>query len=351
MKRIVCLLLMMVLAFNLPFSTAGADKPTAAETNDQVVKMAAELEKKYSIDIKYPKNKDGFAVITTGNLTTLDQALENLTPAAIREISDYYKQKNGKRITVSYVRDTTKLNRVDATLAVFYKEKSLIEYYLPTSTTPVGMTGDSPISIVHEFAHALHFMHADRYGAEKMKREWLAFNGGSEYKSVYLKSNPDTRKYVSGYAATMYEEDVAETIAHALVRNRSGQGFKSKLTQGGNATALGKKVAYIEKLLAAALKNSDAVLENYRKIYQTAVSVKYKKLVLSGDYLQFAGYPQPRNVLKAILSELQVTQERAVWIRQVGGWYVELKGGDRILVFPGGTWSKLKADFPVPEAA
>lgn len=349
MKRMLAWVLASLAALTvIPISAFAAD-PSVAE-------RAAEIEKKYGIAIEYPTGSDGNPVIGNNNLDTLDMALENVTPAAVKEISQYYRDKNGKRLTISYVTADTydyagSDNFARGNIALFgeFDDKtSLIRLHIPRSNSSTLASGDAPIAIVHELGHALHVMYTDRYGEAQMEREWLALNESARYDEDNVMQNPNDKLFVSGRAATEYVEDVAETIAHVFVRNQAGQGFKNRLSSGEKQTGLGKKVAYIEQMLSGCLKENASALENYRKIYSTPTSVAYQSLKLSGDYLQYAGYPQPKYVLNGNLRELGVEKSKAAWILPIGGWYVEGTKGERIIVFPGGDWLDVPADFQSP---
>lgn len=355
MQRFLTGFLAVLLALCMPFSAAAAEKLTPEQTSAQVEQKAVELEKKYDIRIGYPSDRDGLAKIPVSTLETLDMALENVTPGLVRQVSEYYRQKNGARLSINYVQRTDNLvessEGIEATLGAFDNTRSLIEMYLPGGSSPVVMTGEAPIQIVHEFGHALHFLYTDQYGFDKMKKEWSAFNQGESYDRQNIMQNPNDKVFVSGYAATMFEEDVAETIGHVFARAKAGQGLKSKLTSGGKQTGLGKKVAYVEKMLSAYLTDTKDAVANYRRIYKTATSVTYQNMQFSGEYLQFAGYAQPRYILNGTLSRLGKEKSRAVWIRSIGGWYVREPDGEELIVFPGYVWTKVPTGFKAPGAA
>lgn len=348
MRRFLFLLLTAVLALQAPpaaaLGTASGSKEAAA-----IAGQAEALEKKYGIHIRYPGDDSGKPVIAAGDLETLDMALENVTPAAVRQISQYYEAKNGGKLTYSFTLTPSLEAGTAAIRAGFNDKTSVIQLYLPTENVDTVATGVNPISIVHELGHAFHFLCADRYGRDKMQAEWLALNGDAAYSAGSLQDNPNTQVFITGYAASMYEEDVAETFAHAFVRNSAGLGFTKKLSSGGRKTALGRKVDYVETLLSTYLDEPEQALANYRRTHKAATALNYQGLFLYGDYLQFIGYPPPRHVLGGILATHSWNMEQAVWIRSIGGWYVRDTGGNEFLVFPGGTWCKAPSGYKAPE--
>lgn len=352
MKRILLLVMTAFLVLQMPFAAMAADEQTIEQSNAAIAEKAAELEGKYGVGIVYKTNNNGQATITMNSLDTLDRALENVTPVVVKQVSSYYKKVNGQRITFSYVRSSSNLTgSAEAVLAGFDNTTSLIELYIPGSSADVIATGENPISIVHEFGHAFHFMCADLYGSAKLKTDWMQFNGKIDYHPLNIQENPNSRVFVTGYAATMYEEDVAETFAHAFVRNQAGLGFKNKLSTDGKQTALGKKVAFVENLIATYVNEPEQALENYRQIYTTATAINYQGMRFSGDYLQYMGYPQPRYILSGTLSSLEKNKDQAIWLRVIGGWYVREKNGNEIIIFPGGSWCEVSSEFKAPKAA
>lgn len=355
MKRFGVLLLALVLVCISPLSAFAAAEASVEERNALVAQKETELEKKFGISIQYPTGGNGLALINVNSLLILEQALDNVTANVVQQVSAYYKEKNGNRLLFSYVQAPDYLagyaGSSEAVLAGFDDRTSLIELYIPRSSGEIIAIGENPISIVHEFGHAVHLMYTDQYGFDKMKKEWSAFNGDARYQTDNIIKNPNDKVFVTGYAATDFAEDVAETFAHAFVRNQPGQGFSAKLQAGGKQTGLGKKVAYVEAMLSAQFKDASTAVTNYRRIYNTPNSVVYQGMKFSGDYLQFAGYSQPRYVLNGTLRSLGKQREKAVWLRSIGGWYVLEPSGQEVIIFPGGYWCSVGKSFQAPNTA
>lgn len=338
------LALTMILTPAFAAGEASSGKPTVAEKQ-------AEIEKKYDIRVTYKTDADGKPLITLNSLITLDTALDSVTPAFVRQISQYYSKKNGSRINFSFVQNSRALSSRESLLAGFDNKSSLIELYVPSSTGSTILTGEDPISIVHELGHAFHLMYTDQYGESKMEKQWLSYNGGEEYSASNIVENPNSKVFFTGYAATSYHEDVAETFAHTFIRNLDGQGISKQIRSGGDVTGLGKKVAYVEKMISELAANPDDALANYRKSYTAKSSKVYQNMSFSGDYLQYIGYPQPRYVLKGTLNFLDKTMEEAIWIKSIGGWYVKETSGAEVIIFPGGVWCEVGKNFQAPKAA
>ena len=352
MKRISAAVLSLAVIVTLFAQNVFAAELTVEQTNMQIAEMRDELEEKYYIDIDYKIASNGRATVTLNSLTTLDKALNEATPELVRQVSNYYNGLNGRRLRFSYVKSSAVINERDETvLAGFDDTRSLIELYLPSSNDAAMITGESPINILHEFAHAAHIMFMQHYGEKRMREEWTSFNAGQRYDAENIVKNPDDKIFVSGYAATSFHEDVAETLAHALVRNRNGQGMSAKLYSNGQWTGLGKKVRYIESMLEKGFANTAQVLKNYKRVYEATGAVTYQNMRFSGDYLQYIGYPQPRYVLNGTLNRLNKKLESAIWMTDLGGWYVRERGGNEIIVFPGGVWCETPGSFVAPKAA
>lgn len=345
MKRILSVLMAAALVASLSFFSAGAaEKLTPEETHAKVVAQAEALEQKYSIGITYPSDSDGHASITRNNLETLDLALSSLTPSFVKQVSNYYQQRNGHKIDFNFIFSNPSYHNGGVIMAAFERTTSKIYIFLPVKAGEAIISGENPIALVHEFGHAFHLMCADSYGERKMLAEWSEFNNGVGYDRNFGLTNPNESLFVSTYAATSYEEDVAETFAHAFVRSAPGTGFKNLLSKDSKMTGLGRKVNYVERMLSAYLTNSADAVANYRRIYETSTSMTYEGLRFSGDYLQYIGYPQPRNILKGMLNELDMTSQKTTWVRAIGAWRVIDDRGDMYFVFPGGSWSAAKAE-------
>lgn len=319
--------------------------PVSAADNDRIAKVDAKikkLEEKYNIGIKYDLNENGNPSIGTGTLTMLDKSLEYVTPEVVKQVSSYYEEKLGQKITYQFVYNPYKdqIPKGQALLGMFNTETAEIQLFLANSPQNTFMTGDSPLTIVHEFAHAMHFMIMDKYGEAKLAKEWKKLNNGVPYNGNQFVFFYNKVTFISDYGATMYEEDFAEVVAHAFVRNKDGQGFKHRLKTNDNLTALGKKIDYIEKLLPKVFKNTDKAVKNIHRVFSTATTLEYQdvKILGDGEELQYIGFTYPLYVLKGILSmnKIKANTEDCHWITEIGGWHVKDTGGKAYLVFPGG---------------
>lgn len=337
-KRILSAILAVLFVALWPL-TAGA----AENKNAQVDAYKQQLEQKYGITITYDVDEDGSACIGTGSLATLDTALSAVTPSVVKQVSDYYQKKNGKKLNYAFI--YTPFHDPDQNieiLAAFDEKISNIELYIPESSQGTFITGDSPITILHEFAHAFHLMFMAYYGRDRMEADWVALNGGVRYNKGFLAGAYNKVAFISSYGATSFEEDFAEIFSHAFVRNKEGQGFYHQLLTNGQKTVLGQKVSYIEEMLPMYLTDTSAAVANLQKIFSTPIILNYQGLRLSGEYLQFIGCAYPRYVLRGILSYYGLEAEESWWILDIGGWQVKSTEGQYYLVFPGNIVSKLR---------
>lgn len=329
----------------------GACPAWAAEDkNAKVEEKRLALEQKYNIVIRYDVDQDGTAAIGTGDLATLDVALSPVTAAVVRQVSSYYEQKLGSKLTFAF--QYTRYHQPDANveiLASFNTETADIELYIPSSSAGTFTTGASPITILHEFAHAYYFMFADKYGKSNMEKEWVAINGGVAYNEGFLAYAYNKVTFMSSYGATSLEEDFAEIFSHAFLRHREGQGFSHRLMNGDRLTALGKKVAFIEKMLPMYLTDTGTAVANLHRIYTNPINLYYQGIKLSGEQLEYVGCTYPRYVLNGILGYYGLKQESNRWIFEIGGWEVKATDGQYYLVFPGGYCQRLGQ--PLAQAA
>lgn len=333
MKRILSAFLSAVLLVTLiPISVFATSSGTTT-----LKQKETSLESKYGISITY-STSGGKAIINQNTLNTLDKALATVTPAAIKQISSYYQKRTGNKLTISFVRPQ---NSSTAELGSFSSSKALIKLYIPASSSSMASTGESPVRIIHEIAHAIYVMYTNKYGESSIKSQWTKLNGKYSYKASNIKQNPSSNIFVSAYAATSFQEDIAEMIGHGFIRYNAGQGFY----QGGANTTLRKKAALVEKILSSTLNNSSTVIKNYRRGYTAAKTVKYKGMTLSGETLIYSGYTQPLNMLNSIVKSLGYTKKKAQWVKSIGMWYVETTSGQKIMVSPYRYWFKLNKNF------
>ncbi len=340
MKKILCTLLTVLFVVSVSAFPASAANE---ESNAQIAAQATTLEKKFGITITYPIDKKGKAAITLNNLETLDTSLSTLTPAVVKQISKYYMNSNGNKLDFTYVFSNSGYNYQGGILmAAFEKTTSKIYIFLPSESGNSIISGENPVALVHEVGHAFHLMCMDQYGAKKMRTEWTKFNRGYAYQPKGGFDNPSTSVFISGYANTSFEEDFAETFAHTFIRTKAGTGFRSQLSADSQITGLGQKVAYIEKLIPMYLTDTEQAVATFHKIYKTPTSMTFEGQKFSGEYLQYIGYPQPKNILKGILNGLELTSQKSTWIRSLGAWRVVSDNGDTYFIFPGGSWSAAK---------
>lgn len=344
MKKILSILFSVLFAVLIPaFPVAAAEKLPPAENNAGISAQAKAIEERYGIGITYPIGSDGYAAITMNNLETLDLAFGTVTPSVVKQVSKYYQERNGRKIEINYIFSDSGYNYNGGVLmAAFEQSTSKIFVFLPAKAGRAIISGENPIALVHEFGHAFHLMCIEKNTMQKMRDEWLKFNRGNKYNPDLGFLNPDEDIFISGYASTSYEEDFAEVFAHTFVRSASGTGFKSRLSQDSKMTGLGQKVDYVEKLLASSLTNVQEALNNYHRIYKTASSTTFEGVKFSGEYLQYIGYPQPKNILKGILNELNLVSEKSTWVRSLGAWRVVDRNGSTFFIFPGGSWAEVK---------
>lgn len=325
-----------------PASSADkAASESAEDSNEKIAESAKKIETKYGISIKYPKNRDGDAMISMNNIETLDRSLNTMTPGLVKQVSSYYEKKNGRRIEfVYYFADSDYSYGGGVLMAAFEPKSSKIYVFLPTKAGRAIISGENPIALVHEVGHAFHLMCMDLYGEQKMTSEWTKLNGSYRYDSQGLNNNFNESVFISAYATTKYEEDFAETFAHAFVRTAAGTGFYKQLSKNSEPTTLGKKVSYIEKQINTYINNPEQAIENLRKIYKTPMNMTFEGITFYGDNLQYIGYPQPKNILKGIMNGLGLKSQKSTWVRSLGAWRVVATDGEMYYIFPGGAWAK-----------
>lgn len=350
------LLLAVVLALGLHMTVWAEETPagdasvnaTAEETasNEELEAKRLQLERAYSIRIAYELDPSGTASIGTGALDILDQTLGWITPQVVSQVSAYYRETVGNRLTISFVYSPyQKMGYAFDVLGSFDDDIGVIELYVPAYGRDVAMTGEAPLTVAHEFAHAFHGMARQKYGGEKLEAQWLALNGGQEYRGMYGPAVAyDSTAFITSYSTTSYEEDFAEVFSHAFVRHRDGMGMGPQLEQNGEETALGEKLALVEMLITKLISDSDQAVENLSRCRTADTYLDYQGVRLQGEELQFMGFSYPRYILRSILHDMGLEEEESQWVSRIGGWQVTGTEGDTYLVFPGGEWHRMEAE-------
>ncbi|MGI6404613.1 MAG: hypothetical protein ACOX0K_10500 [Oscillospiraceae bacterium] len=324
------------------------------QNNREVEELAEALEEKYGITILYPtetgENSRQLATIVPETLRTLDEALDTVTPRLVRKVSAYYYELNKRRLTFEYVYADmrgpySEKPQPEVQVGGFNRHTSRIRLYIPFWEEQGVATGDNPLTILHEFGHAFHFMLTDRYGYISMERRWLGLMEGN----FFAPESVDKKVFITEYAATQYDEDFAETFAHAFACNRAGLGISHRLSRKMGRTTvttpLGKKVAYIERLLKITMPDNLEMLDNFRLVYSTPTSTTAAGLRLSGPHLIFINMPEPRLVPLTLLNNLLVDEKSTVWFPSLGGWYCKDVYGNHLVLFPEGTYGNPGRDL------
>lgn len=318
--------------------------------NNQVDSAIEILEDKYNIDIIYPTYNSGFykiSAIYPETLETLENTLSYLSESSIKELSDYYKNEYGTKLIVEYkFKDLDATNSEDKLVtASFAPEKSLLEIYIPKPDSNSSLTGDSPMNILHELAHAVHIMYNNTNNEKSFEQNWIALNGEYKYDDDNLSNNPNINVFASGYAASDYLEDFAETFTVVFISNRDGLGLDKRLIQNNKLTPLGTKIEMVNDVLLACFGDDKIIQDNLHSAFSTPRILNYKGISLSGLYLQYIDMPEARYFPLGILNKFSdLSVNEYVWIKNVGGWTSKSpsKYADNkyILVFPDATWGK-----------
>ena len=325
------------------FPASNNHTASRAEINPEVEMARRQIEERFGILIRYDVDEDGSAIITTGTLASLDIALSNLTPSFVRQVSDYWERRVGRRLSYNFIYSPhQRFNPNTNILGSFDMDTASIYIYFPITARGFTMTGESPFTYLHEFAHAYHLMLEEKIGAEQLQRQWTALNAGHSYNFASIPEIFDDTVWITAYASTRFVEDFCEVFAHAFWRTRPGQGISHRLTdEYGNQTPLGSKVRYLEQLLPRYLNDMDEAVQNFRRVYTAPTSFYYGGLHFSGDYMQFSGLAAPRFLLRSLLHFLEIDAQSSRWVTELGGWEVVSTAGDLFVIFPGGAWANL----------
>lgn len=323
--------------------------------NNEVHRLKEELEEKYQITIEYPvfeQNSKNVSGIYVETLHTLDTALSYVTPYVVQQVSAYYQRQNGRRLRFIYQYSDlrgpySKSGGDEVVVGGFSPDESMIVLHIPNPGEGATITGDAPLTIVHEFGHAVQLMITDQYGYNRLEYEWTTHNKGYAYAAENLSRNPDDTVFMSGYGATSFDEDFAELFAHAYVCNRAGTGLSGRLGTEEAPTPLREKLELMYELLGAYFADSKTFLENFQSLYDVPVSKIYNDLKFTGPHMQFMDYEEPRYMPITLIKLFQDIDERSyVWHPQIGAWIAWHAGtGNSVIIFPDGTWGTTCRSF------
>ena len=348
LHKIAAIILCVIISVSMTAPAAAVQqrpRMDVAVYNENVARLVAELEQKYNIIITYPTYSSGFAAIGPRTLETLDASLMFITPGVVREISEYFLNRdglNGDRLTFAF---EFLPNPDDTTiLGSFNPDQATIRLFIPRTEGVMMRTGTNPKVIIHEMGHAFHEMAQSKYGAERLEREFTALNGNFTYRRG-REQNPDPATFATAYASTSYQEDFAETFAIMFTSNRAGLGVAYRLTsESGQRTNLGAKVDLVSALIERYIDDSDDAIQNIQRVNSVPRQVAYSNMNWSGDALQFIGFSEPSGVYVAVRRYLDIDSEHSRWVREIGGWHIRDVSGDVFYVFPGGVYRRINGE-------
>ena len=339
---IISLILIFCLVFIPSYTVFASGGSSPEQYNNELSDYAKEIENRYNINIEYPIRSDGFAAIGTATLATLETSLSYLSDSFVSQLSTYYKDNYGNKLMFEYTYLPKSYSQRDiAALGYFSSNECTIQLFIPTKGSDMVMTGNSPITILHEIGHAYHLFLTNCHGKDNLRNEWIKHNNGLNY--GYFNHNPDRNIFMSFYSTMSYEEDFAETFAYTFSSNRPGLGISSRLARkDGTHTGLGEKIRLISRIIPTYLVSTESMISNLYKVYNTSDVLYYKGFYLTGNSLEYAGFNQPNGILDAILKSLKIKPVKTEWVRDVGGWKVSDKNNGIYLIFPGCGYVTLK---------
>lgn len=341
-RKLFAVLTAVTLCFSMYIPVMAAEGTNSAGQSTQSISgLKTEMEQKYSIQIRYPKDDNGEARISAESLLTLDMALMNATPAVVRQISRYYSNNTGSALTFSFVYHDMDVSQAERglILAGFDPSLALIEIYLPINNSRAYVSGENPVTILHEFGHAVQIMMTGSTESQsQIEIEWKKLNGKLSYGVNSMTENVNPRVFVSAYASSAFAEDFAETFALALCGGRDGLGLMNQLYKDGQQTRLATKLNDIIQRIPNHFSNSQELVANLQKAFTSSTVYQFEGISFSGGYLQYRGYPQPKNIYRGLVAALELSVDEATWVRDLGAWRVTDTNGKEFFLFPGGTW-------------
>ena len=205
--------------------------PTSQEVARQARDREERMEARYNLRIEGAGDNPITAYRRIQELeTAVARIPEPLYAAAQAKLEDL-----GKTLTVRLA------GVLPATGAIFGS-------YSPSTTT---MNLDLASTHTHEYGHLVQLTLLNRlYGADRLRSEWTAFNGGAAYGGGYVEGT-----FITNYASTSFEEDFAESFTYLFDSPTSVQDLAQK---DPNCPAI-QKLRYLRQVLMECFSVDDSI--------------------------------------------------------------------------------------------
>ena len=197
------------------------DMPTAQEVAQKAEALQARLERQYNLRIQGAGEKP---MTVYYRLRDLEQVIARI-PEPLYAAAQASLAAMGETLTV------------------------LLNDALPATSAMMGSYDPSTVTIglhmtgvhTHEYGHLVHLtLLGSLYGADRLRAEWTAFNGGASYGSGYVEGT-----FLTHYASTSYEEDFAESFSYLFDHPTSVQDLAQK---DPNCPAI-QKLRFLQRVL------------------------------------------------------------------------------------------------------
>ena len=219
--------------------TAQTKAAVDAHINASLANVKAQATTMYGVNFSFRKGHDNCS-----NYQFVQRVMNNFQeyPAGcVPVIANATKAKTGKNLTFRqrFAQDEWVLMDGSTTMGIYSYETNLVQ------------TDCDPETTAHEMGHGMQpILNSVSGGA--LQATFSQLNSGVQYsKYYYYDGNEELRNnvpdcFVTGYSATSFAEDFADTFAQALLYNNAE--LQEELQKGYCSGALYQKIMYVKQL-------------------------------------------------------------------------------------------------------
>lgn len=218
--------------------------PNRAVIQRMAAAKKAELESRYNVVI-IDEYIDDHPIYTLWRFENLETDMQYVPAQLMEAAKNWLAAKKQKKLTIRLIDEEGDFN---ISHGLYTSSNNTIRLYNDSSTFP------------HEYGHMIQLTILDNhYGAKNLRSMWTEKNRGVAYIGNDWGYSNEERIFVSDYAATKYQEDIAETFEHVVLADRD-------LITDYPYSAATEKMFYLRYLLCQTFSLDSSVFPLYEKV-------------------------------------------------------------------------------------